>query len=135
MRVGILYSAEKPIIEKVAGSLKKGIEEQGSEAGLYPDSSDTFSGLSASRLLFVGTYASSMFKVRTPSRLKEALNKIGGIAGKRSIAFTPDSGTRGRKALLALMADMERQGCIVVDQLVLRSEKEAQQYASEMRLK
>ena len=134
MRIGILYSTDKPIIEKLAISLKNGIEGRGDDAVLYPDSSDTFSGIAACRMLFVGTYAPSMFKVKTPARLKEALGKVAGISGKRSIAFTPDSGTKGRKALLALMADMERQGCIMIDQLVLRSEKEADQYVATMKL-
>jgi hypothetical protein len=135
VRVGILYSTEKATIVELAGSLRRGIEEQGNEATLYPDSADTFSGLAACRLLFVGTYAPTMFKVHTPSRLKEALNKAGGLVGKRTIAFTPDAGARGTKALLALMADMERQGCIVVDQIVLKSEKEAFQYSSALKLK
>ena len=135
MRIGIVYSTEKPIIEKLAVSLKKGIETQGDEVILYPDKSDRFSGIAACRLLFVGTYAPSMFKVRTPSKLKDALSKAGGISGKRSIAFTSDSGARARKALLALMADMERQGCIIIDQIEMRTEKEMYQYGANVKLK
>jgi hypothetical protein len=135
MRVGILYSTEKPVIEKLSESLKKGIETQGAEVRLYPDNAVTFSGMAACRMLFVGIYAPSMFKVKTPPRVKEALHKSGGLVGKRCVAFTTDSGSRGRKSLLAVMSDMEHQGCIVVDMVVLRSEKEAYQFGTQVTLK
>jgi hypothetical protein len=121
MLVGILYSKEKPVIEKLSESLKKGIETQGAEVRLYPDNA-------------VGSYAPSMFKVKTPPSVKDALYKSGGLAGKRCVAFTPDGGGRGRKALLAVMSDMEHQGCIVVDMVILKSEKEAYQFGTQITL-
>jgi hypothetical protein len=134
MLVGILYSKEKPVIEKLSESLKKGIETQGAEVRLYPDNADTFSGIAACRMLFVGSYAPSLFKVKTPPSVKDALYKSGGLAGKRCVAFTPDGGGRGRKALLAVMSDMEHQGCIVVDMVILKSEKEAYQFGTQITL-
>ena len=134
MRIGILYSSEKPVLKKLSDSLKQGLEKQGAQVQLYPDDAGTFSGLSACRLIFVGSYAPSIIKVRTPARMKEALGKAGGLVGKRAVAFTHDKGSRGRKALLAVMADMERQGCIVVDQVTIRTEKEAALYGATVKL-
>jgi flavorubredoxin len=133
--VGIIYSTEKNVMEKLSEGLKRGIEEQGGQVRLYPDSSDTLSGIAACKLIFVGTYAPTIFKVKTPSRLKDIMDRAGGLAGKRSIAFTPDTGSRGRKALLAVMKNMEKQGCVVIDQLSLKTEEEAYQYGSTLKLK
>ena len=130
MRVGILYSTEKPMLKRLSDSLKQGLEKQGAEVQLYPDNADTFSGIASCKLLFIGS-----FKVRTPVRMRGALGKSGGLVGRRAVAFTYDKGSRGRKALLAVMADMERQGCIVVDQLTIRSEKEACQFGATVKLR
>ena len=135
MFVGIIYSTEKDVIEKISEGLKRGIEEQGKQVMLYPDSSDTVSGLAACKLVLVGTYAPTFFKVKTPVRLNNILDRAGGLAGKRSIAFTSDTGSRGRKALHAVMNDMERQGCVVIDQQSLRTEKEAYQYGASLKLR
>ena len=135
MLIGIIYSTEKNVIEKLADGLKRGIEEQGKEVRLYPDTSDKVSGLPACNLVLVGTYAPTLFKVKTPSRLTSILDRAGGLAGKRSIAFTPDTGSKGRKALFAVMKEMEKQGCVVIDQLALRTEKEAYQYGTMLKLK
>jgi flavorubredoxin len=133
--VGIIYSTEKNVIEKVAEGLKSGIEKQGKEVRLYPDNSEKVSGLPACKLILVGTYAPTLFKVKTPSRLKSMLDRAGGLAGKRSIAFTSDTGSRGRKALFAVMKEMEKQGCVVIDQLTLRNEKEAYQYGANLKMR
>ncbi|MBN2325136.1 MAG: hypothetical protein JXQ30_15510 [Spirochaetes bacterium] len=134
MRVGILYSSEKPILKRLSDSLKKGLEKQGAQVQLHPDNADTFSGISTCKLVFVGSFAPSFFKVRTPVRMREALGKSGGLVGRRAVAFTNDRGSRGRKALLSVMADMERQGCIVVDQRTIRSEREAYQFGATVKL-
>lgn len=134
MRVGILYSTEKPILERFVDSLKQGLEKQGAQVQLYPDNSERFGGLAACKLLFIGSFAPTLFKVRTPVRMRAALGKSGGLLGRRAVAFTCDKGARGRKALLAVMADMERQGCIIVDQLTIRSEREAHQFGATLKL-
>jgi hypothetical protein len=134
LRVGILYSTEKPSLKRLSDSLKQGLEKQGAQVQLYPDNANTFSGIAACKLLFIGSFAPSFFKVRTPARMREALGKSGGLAGRRAVAFTNDKGSRGRKALLSVMADMERQGCIIVDQLTIRSEKEAYQFGETVKL-
>ena len=135
MRVGILYSTEKPMLKRLSDSLKQGLEKQGAEVQLYPDNADTFSSIASCKLLFIGSFAPSIFKVQTPVKMRGALGKSGGLMGRRAVAFTYDKGSRGRKALLAVMADIERQGCIVVDQLTIRSEKEACQFGATVKLR
>jgi len=68
--------------------------------------------------------------------LKEALGKVPGISGKRSIAFVVKSGPgSSRKALLALMNDMEKQGCFIIDQRAFSSDEEAYKFGKSIKLK
>lgn len=135
MRVGIIYSAEKKIVESIAHGLKRGLEEQGATVRMFPDTTNTLSGLSACNLVFVGGFVMSIFKGKTPQRLREVLQKATGIAGKRSVAFVPKSGMGERKALLSLMQAMEKQGCYLIDQLSIASEKDAYAVGKRMKLK
>jgi flavorubredoxin len=133
--VGIVYSTDKKVIEKLARGLQKGLEEQGEIVKIYPDNSNTFRELAPCDHLFVGAYKTSTFKTKTPQRLRDALHKIPGLAGKRSIAFIAKGGMGERKALLALMNDMEKQGCFMVDQHSFASEKEAYEFGKSIRLR
>ena len=135
MHIGIIYSSEKKVIEKLAKNLKKGLEEQGHTLLIFPDNSDSFRGLAACKHLFVGTYITSIFKAKTPSKLRDALNNVPGITGRRATAFVAGSGMGERKALLALMNDMEKQGCFMVDQRALTSEKDAYEFGKAVALK
>ena len=135
MHIGIVYSVEKKVIEKLAQELKRGLEEQGHTVFMFSDNADNFRGLAGCRYLFVGSYVTSAFKPHTPRRLNEALNKVPGFDGKKSIAFIPRSGMGERKALLALMNDMERQGCFMIDQRSFSSEKEAFEFGRTISLK
>lgn len=135
MHIGIIYSTEKKVIEKLAGGLKRGLEEQGSTVSMFPDNAESFRGLASCKHLFVGTYVTSIFKAKTPSRLRDALNKVPGIAGKKSVAFTAGSGLGDRKALLSLMNDMEKQGCFMIDQRSFSSEKIAYEFGKALKLK
>jgi hypothetical protein len=131
----MIYSSEKKVIEKLALGLKRGLEESGEMVTAYPDNEENFRGLASCKVLFVGTYKTSLFKPHTPQRLRDALARIPGIAGKRSIAFIPKSGMGERKALLAVMNDMEKQGCFMIDQHSFSSEKEAYEFAKTLTLK
>ena len=135
MHVGIIYSTDKKVIEKIAQGLEKGLQEQGHTVKLFPDSAEAFGGLAVCRYLFVGTYANAAFKPKTPARLRDALAKIPGIAGKRSTAFVLRGGMGERKALLSQMNDMEKQGCFLVDQVTLGSENDAREFGRTTRLK
>ena len=135
MNIGMIYSSEKKVIEKLALGLKRGLEEKGDKVTAYPDSEENFRGLASCKYLFVGTYKTSSFKPRTPQRLRDALARIPGISGKRSIAFIPKSGMGERKALLAVMNDMEKQGCFMIDQHAFSSEKDAYEFAKTISLK
>lgn len=135
MHVGIIYSTDKKVIEKLAQGLEKGLQQQGHTVKLFPDTSGSFGGLAMCRYLFIGSYATAAFKVKTPAKLRDALNKIPGIAGKRATAFVVKGGLGERKALLSLMADMEKQGCILIDQTAFGSESEAEAYAKTVKLK
>ena len=135
MHIGIIYSSEKKVIEKLAENLKKGLEDQGHTVLIFPDNSDSFRGLAACKHLFVGTYITSIFKAKTPPKLKDALNNVPGITGRRATAFVAGSGMGERKALLALMNDMEKQGCFMVDQRALTSEKDAYEFGKTVALK
>ena len=128
MHVGIIYSSEKKVIEKLAAELKRGLEEQQHTVFIYPDSADNFRGIAGCKHLIVGSYVTSAFKPTTPTRLREALQKVPGISGKRSIAFIAKSAMGERKALVALMNQMEKQGCFIIDQRSFGSEKEAYQF-------
>ncbi len=134
MHIGILYSSEKKVIEKLAQGLRKGLEEQAGTVLLFPDNAEHFRGLAACKLLFVGSYVTSIFKAKTPPRLRDALNKIPGIAGRRAFAFVARSGLGERKALLSLMNDMEKQGCFIIDQQSFSSEKEAYEFGKKVKL-
>ncbi len=135
MIVGIIYSTEKKVIEKLALALKRGLEEQGGVVKMFPDTSDTFSGLAACKLIFIGSFVTALFKAKTPSRLHDALQKAGTLTGKRTIAYIANGGMGGRKALLALMNDMEKQGCFIIDQIAFRSEREAYDFGKMLKLK
>jgi flavorubredoxin len=133
--VGILYSTEKKVIENLAQGLEKGLREQGHTVKLFTDESESYGGLAMCRHLFVGSYATSAFKPKTPGKLRNALGKIPGLAGKRSTAFVVRGGMGERKALVTLMTDMERQGCFLVDQVSFSSEREAELFGRKVQLK
>jgi flavorubredoxin len=135
LNIGMIYSSEKKVIEKLARGLKRGLEEKGEKVTAYPDNEQNFRGLASCKYLFVGTYKNSAFKPHTPPRLRDALARVPGISGKRSIAFIPKSGMGERKALLAVMNDMEKQGCFLVDQHSFSSEKEAYEFGKTVSLK
>ena len=135
MTIGIIYSTDKKVIEKLAEALKRGLEEQGNEVKMFPDTSDSFSGLASCKHIFVGSYITAAVKPKTPPRLKEALSKAPGIGGKRSIAFIPSGLMGARKALLALMNDMEKEGCFIIDQRVFSSEEDAYNFGRSLKLK
>ncbi len=133
--IGIIYSTEKKVIEKLARGLKRGLEEQGHRVQVYTDNDERFSGLAGCRHLFVGSFSTGGFKPKTPMRLKEMLSKTGGISGKRSIAFLAKGGMGERKALAALMNDMEKQGCYIIDQEIFSSEQHAYNFGKSVHLK
>jgi flavorubredoxin len=135
VHIGIIYTTEKKVIEKLAQGLEKGLQEQGHAVKLFTDFSESFGGLAMCRHLFIGSYATSAFKPKTPVKLREALNKIPGLSGKRSTAFVSRGGMGERKALVALMNDMEKQGCFIVDQVSFGSEKEAWEFGRTVKLK
>ena len=135
MQIGIIYTTDKKAIEKLAGGLKRGLEEQGSTVLMFPDNAESFRGLASCKHLFVGTYVMSIFKAKTPSKLRDALNKVPGLAGKRSVAFAAGNGLGNRKALLSLMNDMEKQGCFIIDQRSFSSEKDAYEFGKAIKLK
>lgn len=135
MLVGIIYSTEKKVIEKLVQGLKRGLEEQGHRVQVYADSNENFVGLAGCRHLFVGSFSTGGFKPKTPMRLKEMLHKTGGISGKRSIAFLAKGGMSERKALIALMDDMEKQGCYIIDQEIFSSEQDAYNFGKSVHLK
>jgi flavorubredoxin len=135
MLVGIIYSTEKKVIVKLADGLKRGLEEQGHQVKVFSDDADTFTGLAACKMLMVGSYVTAAFKPRTPSRLADALSKLGVISGKRSMAFIAKGGMGERKALVQLMNDMEKQGCYIVDQQSFSSENEAYQFGKTVELR
>jgi flavorubredoxin len=135
VHIGIIYSTDKKVIEKYSGGLKNGLEEQGHRVMIFPDNSDSFRGLAACKHLFVGSYITSIFKPKTPKRLRDALHNIPGITGRRSTAYVAGSGMGERKALLALMNDMEKQGCFMVDQRAFTSEKDAYEFGKTVELK
>jgi flavorubredoxin len=133
--VGIVYSTEKKVVERLANGLKRGLEEQGESVRLYPDNSETFRDLATCKHLFVGSYVTSVFKAKTPKRLREALNKIPGISRKIAIAFIAKANLGERKALLALMNDMEKHGCFMINQHSFGSEKEAYEVGKTIKLR
>ncbi len=135
MNIGIIYSTDKKVIEKLAKSLKKGLEEQGNEVKLFPDTTENFAGLAACKHIFVGSYITAAIKPKTPSKLKDALSRAPGIGGKRAIAFVASGLMGSRKALLALMNDMEKQGCFIIDQRAFGSEDDAYQFGKSIKLK
>ena len=83
----------------------------------------------------VGSYVTAAFKPKTPPRLRDALSKISGLTGKRSMVFMARGGMGERKALLQLMQDMEKQGCYMVDQQSFSSEDEAYRFGKTVMLK
>jgi flavorubredoxin len=135
MHIGMIYSTEKKVIEKLAEGLKRGLEEQGHQVKSFPDDAGSFSGIAGCRMFIIGSYVTAAFKPRTPSRLKEALGKVAGLTGKRSMAFVARGGMGERKALVQLMQDMERQGCYLVDQQSFSSEEDAYRFGKSVTLK
>ncbi len=134
MLIGIIFSTEKKVIGKLAEGLKRGLEEQGQTVRMYPDNLVTYTGLTSCNHIFVGSYVTSAFKAKTPSKLREVLAKVPGISGKRTIAFVPRGGIGERKALVALMDDMEKQGCYIIDQQAFSSEEDAYNFGKTIRL-
>jgi flavorubredoxin len=135
MLVGIIYSTEKKVIGKLAEALKRGLEEQGHQVKVFPDNTDSFTGLAACKTLIVGSYVTGGFKPKTPGRLKDVLSKLGIISGKRSMAFLAKGGIAERKALVQLMNDMEKQGCYMVDQRTFSSEDDAYRFGKTITLR
>ncbi len=135
MLVGIIYSTEKKVIAKLVEGLKRGLEEQGHQVKVFPDDTDSFTGLAACKSLMVGSCVTGGFKPKTPSRLKDALSKLNIISGKRSIAFVASGGIGERKALIQLMNDMEKQGCYMVNQQSFSSEDDAHRFGKSVSLK
>jgi hypothetical protein len=133
--VGIIYSTEKKVIAKLAEGLKRGLEEQGQSVKIFPDNAESFTGLAGCKLLFVGSFVTAAFKPKTPKRLYDALSKLSVVSGKRSIAFVAKGGMGERKALVALMNDMEKQGCYIIDQQSFASEDEAFRFGKTVPLK
>jgi hypothetical protein len=115
--------------------LKRGLEGQGHRVQVYADSNESFAGLAGCRHLFVGSFSTGGFKPKTPMRLREMLHKTGGISGKRSIAFLAKGGMSERKAMIALMDDMEKQGCYIIDQEIFSSEQDAYNFGNSVHLK
>jgi hypothetical protein len=135
MLVGIIYSAEKKVIAKLVEGLKRGLEEQGHQVKVFADDTDSFTGLAACKTVFVGSYVTGGFKPKTPPRLKDVLNKLSIISGRRSIAFVASGGIGERKALVQLMNDMEAQGCYMVNQQSFSSEDDAYRFGKSVALK
>ncbi len=135
VNIGIIYSTDKKVIEKLVQGLKKGLEEQGNVVKLFPDTADNFTGLASCKHIFVGSYITASIKPRTPQRLRDALSRATGLGGKRSIAFIASGMFGARKALLALMNDMEKQGCFIIDQRAFSSEEDAYNFAKKIKLK
>jgi flavorubredoxin len=135
MLVGMIYSTEKKVIGKLAEGLKRGLEEQGHQVKSFPDDADSFSGIAGCKMLIVGSYVTAAFKPKTPPRLRDALGKLSGLTGKRSMVFMARGGMGERKAFLQLMQDMEKQGCYMVDQQSFSSEEEAYRYGKSVSLK
>lgn len=135
MQVGILYATKKKAVQEVAESLRQGLEEQGHTVKLFPDDEGSFGALGACRNIIVGSCVTALFKPRTPKKLASALVKAPGLAGKRSIAFLAGGGMSERKALSALMRDMEKQGCYLVDQRSFSSKQEAYEFGRQAELK
>jgi flavorubredoxin len=133
--VGILYSTHKKVIEKLALALKRGLEEQGHSVRVFADTDERLTGLGACKRLFVGSCVTSLFKARTPARLKETIGKTSGLSGKRSIAFLAGGGMGERKALVSLMNDMEKQGCYIIDQQTFSSEEDARTFGKTIQFK
>jgi len=135
MRAGIIYSSDMAYVEKITNELARGLMDQGVSVKLIPDDSTSLSGLAACEYIFIGSYKTSLFKAVTPSRLKGALAKVGGIAGKRAIAFIAKGGMGERKALVNLMNDIEKQGCFIIDQIAFSSDKDAYNFGKTIKLK
>ena len=135
MLVGIIYSTEKKVIAKLVDGLKRGLEEQGHQVQVFADDTDSFTGLAACKTIMVGSYVIGGFKPKTPSRLKDVLNKLNIISGKRSIAFVASGGIGERKALVQLMKDMESQGRYMVNQQSFSSEDDAYRFGKSVVLK
>jgi len=135
MLVGIIYSTEKKVIGKLAEGLQRGLEEQGHQVKVFPDDANSFAGIAGCKILIIGSLVTAAFKPRTPPKLKDALSKIAGISGKRSMAFVAKGGMGERKALVALMQDMEKQGCYLVDQQSFSSEEDAYRFGKSVTLR
>jgi flavorubredoxin len=135
MLVGIIYSSEKKVIEKLAQALQRGLEEQGHQVKIFSDDSDSFTGLAACKTIIVGSYVTGGFRPKTPPRLKDTLSKLSIVSGKRSMAFVSSGGIGERKALVQLMNDMEKQGCYMVDQQSFSSEDDAYRFGKSVELK
>ncbi|MFW6180431.1 MAG: hypothetical protein ACOC8N_01685 [Spirochaetota bacterium] len=135
MLIGILYSTHKKAVQEAAEGLRQGLEEQGHSVKIFPDDAGSFGALGACRNIMVGSCVTALFKPRTPKKLRDALAKAPGLAGKRSVAFLAGGGMSERKALAALMKDMEKQGCYLVDQRSFSSRQDAYEFGRQAELK
>lgn len=111
----------------LARGLARGLESQGMHTVQIIDGEkETDRKLTGFHYIAVGAPAVNLFGGKIPSSVKKYLQNCGMISGKRSFAFTLNSGLRMMKTLQTIMKTMESEGMFLKVSDILHSDAQAE---------
>ena len=114
MRIAVIYFSgnNRNKLLNSARGLVRGIESQGHIVDLIDGRQIREKKLTIYRYIAVGTESVNLFG-KIPTLITESLKAAGSISGKKSFAFVQKSFFGAQKALLWLMAFMEKEGMFI----------------------
>ncbi|MEJ2664170.1 MAG: hypothetical protein P8107_09035 [Spirochaetia bacterium] len=126
MRVAVVYLSDKNnrTLTEIAEALAKGIETQGHQVECINVNESGDKKLLIFNYIVLGTEQSSAFG-KISEKITHYLNQAGSMTGKKSSAFVIKNTFGTNKALLNLMAAMEKEGMLIKNSLIFSQKDEA----------
>jgi hypothetical protein len=133
MRIAIVsVLARRGSIPQYCDSLRKGLEAAGHRADIIDAWTEDGHKLPAYEYIIVAAETISFFSVKFAERLSKILSEGSGLAGKKGAAFLGKKCMRNNRALLNLMAAMEKEGLFVNRSEILLGADHAQAIAKRL---
>ncbi len=130
MRIAIVsVPAAKGRTPQYCEFLKKGFEAMGHRADIVNAWTDDGMRLPGYDYIVVAAETLSFFSSKLPERLSKILSEGSGLAGKKGAAYLGKKCLLSNKALLKLMAMMEKEGILVNRSEILLSNEQAEMIA------
>ena len=128
MRVAVVYFAPRPNsrITQLAKAVAAGIEKQGHQVDLIDGMTEQNKKLIMYQYIALGTEQST-FLGKIHEKIKHFLASQGTVQGKKGFAFVLKRSIGVTRALLRLMAAMEKEGMVVKNSDIIASTGYAEQ--------